>query len=351
MTGAAGFVGCALIRYLLEAMEGLEVVGLDNLMRAGSELNRARLRESGVTFHHGDVRLASDFSGLPAVDWVIDAAASPSVLGGVDESGDSRRVIEHNLLGTVNTLEYCRRSGAGFLLISTSRVYSIEPLAALPVAVVDEAFRPEIGPSAPPGLSERGIGEGFSTAPPVSLYGASKLASETLALEYGEAYGFEVWINRCGVLAGAGQFGRADQGIFSFWIHSAYRGRPLRYIGFGGKGHQVRDCLHPRDLVPLLIGQLRASGGGRRRVQNVSGGIGNSMSLAQLTRWCRERFGPFEVEPDPVERPFDLPWLVLDPTLAGEQWGWEPQSDLEQILSEIADHAVDHPGWLGLSCS
>ena len=55
---------------------------------------------------------------------------------------------------------------------------------------------------------------------PLSLYGASKLASETLILEYGECFGFPVWINRCGVLAGAGQFGKADQGIFSFWIHS-----------------------------------------------------------------------------------------------------------------------------------
>ena len=36
-----------------------------------------------------------------------------------------------------------------------------------------------------------------------------------LILEYGECFGFPVWINRCGVLAGAGQFGKADQGIFS----------------------------------------------------------------------------------------------------------------------------------------
>jgi CDP-paratose 2-epimerase len=58
-------------------------------------------------------------------------------------------------------------------------------------------------------------------------------------------------MNRCGVLAGAYQFGKADQGIFSYWIHSWARRRPLTYIGFDGMGHQVRDCLHPRDLVPL----------------------------------------------------------------------------------------------------
>lgn len=351
VTGAAGFVGGAIIRHLLAALEGLEIVGLDNLMRAGSELNRTALRDLGVDFHHGDVRVASDFSALPRVDWVIDAAANPSVLAGLDGAGGSRRIIEHNLLGTVNMLEYCRRTGAGFILISTSRVYSIEPLAALPVEVDDEAFRPVAGADLPPGVSARGIDERFPTEPPVSLYGASKLASETLALEYGAAFGFEVWIDRCGVIAGAGQFGRPDQGIFSFWIHSARHGRPLRYIGFGGAGHQVRDCLHPRDLAALVALQLRTPRGARTRVQNVAGGGDNRMSLAQLTRWCRRRFGPVAVDADPRERPFDLPWVVLDPSLAERQWDWSPEVPMEAILEEIALHAEENPDWLEVSCS
>ncbi len=56
------------------------------------------------------------------------------------------------------------------------------------------------------------------------MYGSTKLASEIVALEYGEAFGFPVWINRCGVLAGAGQFGTPDQGIFSYWINAHLRG-------------------------------------------------------------------------------------------------------------------------------
>ncbi len=77
--------------------------------------------------------------------------------------------------------------------------------------------------------------ETFSTAAPISLYGATKLASEALALEYGETFGFPVWINRCGVLAGAGQFGRPDQGILAYWINAYLRRQPLKYIGFGGR--------------------------------------------------------------------------------------------------------------------
>ena len=58
-------------------------LGIDNLMRPGSELNRARLRNWGALVH-GDIRIPSDLESLPAVDWVIDAAANPSVLAGTN---------------------------------------------------------------------------------------------------------------------------------------------------------------------------------------------------------------------------------------------------------------------------
>ena len=77
-----------------------------------------------------------------------------------------------------------------------------------------------------------------------------------MALEYGETFGFPVWINRCGVLAGAGQFGTAEQGIFSYWLHAHAAKLPLRYIGFGGRGLQVRDAFHPDDLAALIALQL-----------------------------------------------------------------------------------------------
>ena len=108
VTGACGFVGSRLLRRFREATEGWNLLGMDNLCRAGSETNRATLKELGVKFFHGDVRSASDFESLPPVDWVIDAAANPSVLAGVDGKSSSRQVIEHNLSGTVNMLEYCR---------------------------------------------------------------------------------------------------------------------------------------------------------------------------------------------------------------------------------------------------
>ena len=350
ISGVCGFVGGALARELARSGAGHELSGFDNFIRPGSETNRAELKRLGVRLYHADLRAASDLEPLPAADWVIDAAANPSVLAGVDGQTSSRQLVEHNLGGTVNLLEYCKHHRAGFTLLSTSRVYSIPPLAALPVAAVSHAFVPAPGAKLPSGLTAAGITEEFSTQAPVSLYGSTKLASEALALEYGATFNFPVFINRCGVLAGAGQFGRPDQGIFAYWLHMWRQRRPLRYIGFGGHGHQVRDCLHPRDLVPLLAAQFAApTVVPADRLVNVSGGAASARSLRQLSDWCAERFGPHAVAADPAPRAFDLPWVVLDHARATQVWGWRPQTPVAEILGEIAAQADAHPEWLDIS--
>ncbi|MGZ5005742.1 MAG: NAD-dependent epimerase/dehydratase family protein, partial [Chthoniobacterales bacterium] len=287
----------------------------------------------------------------PAVDWVIDAAANPSVLAGVDGISSSRQVVEHNLTSTVNLLEYARKHGAGFLLLSTSRLYSISELSGLPLITNGQRFQLRSDVTLPDGVCSSGINERFSTAAPISLYGATKLASEVLALEYAETFGVPVWVNRCGVIAGAGQFGRADQGIVAFWVNSYLRRKSMRYIGFNGAGHQVRDAVHPRDVAALVTKQLDArEADGRPRVVNVGGGDANSFSLAELTAWCGERFGfKHAIESEPNPRPLDLPWIIMDSALAQKTWGWAPTTSLRDIFEEVATHAEKHPDWLDLS--
>ena len=277
ISGICGFAGSTLARSLAEA--GHEISGFDNFARPGSETNRAGLKKLGIRVFHGDARAASDLDPLPACDWVVDAAANPSVLAAVDGLSSSRQLVEHNLCGTINLLELAKRHRAGFILLSTSRVYGIAPLAALAVEVEGDAYRPVAGgKNAVQGLGPEGVSETFSTLAPVSLYGATKLASEALALEYGETFDLPVFVNRCGVLAGAGQFGRPDQGIFAYWIHSWAGRRPLKYIGFDGLGHQARDCLHPADLVPLLDAQFKAPKlAPGDRIVNVGGGVASAL--------------------------------------------------------------------------
>ena len=286
----------------------------------------------------GDIRSQSDVDALPAVDWIIDCVANPSVLAGLDGQVSSRQVMEHNLLGTINLLEYCKRHKSGLILLSTSRIYSALELANLPVESSKIVFN--FKQSSIDGLSELGISETFSTSSPISLYGSSKLASEQLILEYGYNFDFPVWINRCGVLAGEGQFGKADQGIFSYWIHSFQEKNPLKYIGFNGSGHQVRDALHPQDLVLLLSRQLMEPNWDAPKIINVGGGIENSRCrLNNYPTGVRKRFGHNEVISSSESRPMDAPWIVMNSTVAQNAWNWSVKTKLEQILDEIADHA------------
>lgn len=346
ITGVCGFVGSSLAECLLNRREGLSIYGIDNLMRPGSEGNRGRLQKLGVKFFHGDIRAASDFEPLPAVDWVIDAAANPSVLAGVKGDFSSRQLFEHNLASALNVLEYSKAHKAGLVLLSTSRVYSIPALISLPLRVNGNAFQLDDAAALPPGVSANGVGVEFSTRAPISLYGSTKLACEAVALEYGEAFGFPVWINRCGVLAGAGQFGTPHQGIFAYWINAHLRRRPLRYIGFDGGGKQVRDVFHPRDLAALLDAQMQTTPTTGQRIYTAGGGPENAMSLAELNAWCNARFGPHAPQSDLRPRPYDIPWLIMDNCDAQRTFGWRVEVSVDTLLSEIGEHAERNPDWL-----
>src|ERR1039457_5086620 len=113
--GVCGFAGSTLAREL--AARGHLVSGFDNFIRPGSEANRNVLKKAGVKLFHADLRAASDLETVPAADWVIDAAANPSVLAGIDGRTSSRQLIEHNLGGTVNLLEFCKTHRAGVALL------------------------------------------------------------------------------------------------------------------------------------------------------------------------------------------------------------------------------------------
>jgi len=349
VTGGCGFVGSAICRGLVANKAGCHVTALDSFRRAGAETNRDPLQRLGVSVVHGDVRLESDFDALGAFDWIIDAAAEPSVLAGTTAEAagtgtTTRQLVEHNLIGTINLLEAAARWQAGVVMLSTSRVYSIPALASLPLTECEDDRGPCLAIDAsrrlPAGVGPAGISEDFSTAAPVSLYGATKLASETLAMEYAHRYGTPLFINRCGVMAGAGQFGRADQGIFSWWIRQWIAKQPLAYIGFGGRGLQVRDCLHPDDLTALILLQMQSARGAEPAIFNVSGGAASATSLAQLSRWCAERCGHHTVSETDQSRPYDLAWVVLDHARVTQRFGWRPARSTMSILAEIADHSL-----------
>ena len=353
ITGICGYVGSRVAARLAESVPGLKVYGVDNLSRRGSESNLACLARLGAKVIHGDVRLQDDISALPEADWVIDCAANPSVLAGVDPAEDvtSAQLVGSNLTGTLNLLEYCKRHKSGLILLSTSRVYSTKALNALKLAERPTRFEPA-GRAFAAGFSKYGVSEKFSTEPPLSLYGATKLASEIMALEYAEAFDFPLWINRSGVIGGPGQFGKADQGIFSFWACSHALGRPLKFIGFGGRGKQVRDCVTAEDVACLLLMQMRRPDKKAPKIINIGGGAANAVSLRELDDFCRDFFRTREITGSvAASRPYDVPYYVSDCRLAEKYWGWKPSRRREELLPDICRWARDNreaiDKWLG----
>src|SRR5688500_10484966 len=105
ITGGAGFVGSNLAILLKEKYPAYHIISFDNRKRRGSELNINKLRDHGVSFIHGDIRDKNDFEQVQEpVDFIIDAAAEPSVLAGLD--GNTDYLIGTNLNGTINALKF-----------------------------------------------------------------------------------------------------------------------------------------------------------------------------------------------------------------------------------------------------
>jgi len=334
ITGGAGFVGSNLA-LLLAQQRGDQVVAFDNLHRRGSELALVRLRNGGVDFVHGDIRNPEDIEGLPGPDLIIECSAEPSVHAGYD--GNARYLLNTNLVGTVNCLDYARHHDSEVIFLSTSRVYSIPGLRGLPLQCEGERLVVAPGESGP-GWSDRGIAEDFPTTGPRSLYGASKLASELLIEEYHAAYGIPTIVNRCGVLTGPWQMGKIDQGFFVLWAARHLYGGTLSYNGFGGAGHQVRDVQHVADLFDLISRQIDAFDRYNGQTYNVGGGTELSISLAELTSLCAARTGrSLALGTDATTGPVDIPYYVTNADRVREATGWSPTYSVETILDEILE--------------
>lgn len=330
-----GFVGSRLALLAQREFSGAEIVCFDNLKRRGSERNLDPLQAKGIKFVHGDIRNPGDFAALGNFDLFIEASAEPSVHAGLD--GSPAYVFETNLVGTFHCLEFARRHAKRMIFLSTSRVYSIASLRAIRLRAEGPAFVVD-GPQDQPGVSAAGIAENFSTATARSLYGTTKLASEHLIQEYCESYKLEAVINRCGVIAGPGQFGKVDQGVFALWVAHHYFEKPLEFKGWQGKGLQVRDLFHPNDVFALILAELQHWDRVRGGTFNAGGGTANAVSLAQWTELSREATGrTTKIRANPETAAVDIPYYVSDNQKIEKITGWRPQISAREVAREIAD--------------
>lgn len=337
ITGGAGFVGSTLAIGLKKSNPSWELIAFDNLKRRGSELNLSRLKDHEIQFIHGDIRNPEDFEGIEGIDILIDASADPSVLSGIDSP--ITPLVQANLMGTANCLEFAAKNKAAFIFLSTSRIYPIRNLEEAHFAETQTRFE-WLNEQPLRGISSKGVSEDFPLEGSRSFYGATKLASELLITEYNELKGLKTIINRCGVLSGPWQMGKVDQGVLVLWLARHYFKGKLSYIGYGGTGKQTRDVLHVDDLLDLVQFQIQHFDLFNNQTINVGGGRDISFSLQELTVLCQEVTGnKIEIGSVTENRSADVRLYLSDCSklnrICGSQWS--PKRDVKQLVSETFD--------------
>jgi UDP-N-acetylglucosamine 4-epimerase len=261
VTGAAGFIGSALLEELLSL--GQRVVGLDNFS-TGTRANLLDAASAGsgrgagsLHFVEGDLCRPADLDeACRGVDVVLHQAALGSVPRSIHDPEATHR---NNVDGFVNLLQALRRHGVRRLVYaSSSSVYGDHP--ALPK--VEEV-----------------------TGAPLSPYAASKVADEVYAGVFARVYGIEaVGLRYFNV------FGRRQSpdgpyaAVIPRWVRALLRGEPCVVYG---DGETSRDFCYVDNVVQAnLLAAVAPPEGVTRQVFNVAGG--ERTTLVQLFSALRD---------------------------------------------------------------
>ena len=338
VTGGAGFVGSTLCLQLKNKYPNYEIVAFDNLKRRGSELNLIDFQKNAIAFIHGDIRNNEDLQSLGSFDVLIEASAEPSVTAGLDS--DPTYVINNNLYGSINCFNTCVKNKAKLIFLSTSRVYPIDTIEKALfeeketkfLFTEDQAFK---------GITSKGISEELSLEGARSFYGTTKLSSELFIHEYTAFYGLKAAITRFGVIAGPRQMGKTDQGVVTLWMAKHYWKQSLKYIGYGGKGKQVRDNIHSWDLVNMFWHFYQDPRQGE--VYNAGGGRHSNCSMAEAIEMCEQITGkPMNYEYSETNRVGDHIWWISDVSKFKEhypEWSWK--YNINDILTQIYQATIN----------
>ena len=354
ITGGSGFVGAQLAFHFARRHD---VTVMDNLVRRGSEINLPLFQREGIEFVHGDVRNREDFNNLSRdFDAIVDASAQPSTVAGFANPVFD---LTNNTFGLVNALEFARARRCPLIFCSTNRVYSADRLGALPRR--EEATRwawdRQAWAATPPekrvkGFDpEYGVSEEFSIdGGQHSVYGLSKVMADLACQEYADAFGVPTVINRFGVIAGPGQFGKSEQGWVTWWAVAHFFGLPLRVLGWSGK--QVRDILFVEDVCRLVEREIEMADRLAGQVFNVGGGERNTLSLIEGTAMMKRKFGrgvPMTMEAEP--RKGDICLYSTDNRKVERVTGWAPRVGIDQGLDGIIEWVKENEESLrGLYC-
>lgn len=290
VTGSSGLIGSEAVGFFDKL--GFSILGIDNNMRADffgptgdTTWNRSRLEQSCKDFVHNDLDIRNR-EGVDRLfqensfDLIIHCAAQPS------HDLAARRPFDDfdvNAVGTLNLLEACRRHApaAVFIHVSTNKVYGDGP-NHIPLKELETRWDYD-----DPRYRD-GIPEDFPIDHSLhSLFGASKLAGDVMAQEYGRYFGLKTGIFRGGCLTGPHHAGVELHGFLNYLVMVALKEGP--YTIFGYKGKQVRDQIHSHDVINAFWHFAQNPRPGE--VYNLGGGKENAASLIECVQMIEDRTG------------------------------------------------------------
>jgi len=297
VTGGAGFVGSHLIEALLA--EGHEIVCVDNMNDYyDPSLKHARLErfQKKITFYQIDI---SDMSALEDVfkNHTFDSIAHLAAQAGVRYSLEQPLVyVDSNVRGTVCVFECAQKYGVkNIVMASSSSVYG------------------EVGGS-------ESFSENMSVEKPISVYAATKRATELLAYTYHHLYGLNITSLR--FFTAFGPYGRPDMALFKF-VSNMLADKPIDVYG---DGNQERDFTYVSDIVAGFVLALKKPLG----LSILNLGAGNPISLNQFITATEEVLGRKAQRNMLPAQPGDVPRTSADIRKAADEIGYKPEVSIKE---------------------
>lgn len=327
VTGGAGFIGSALVRYLVNEV-GAEVLTFDKLTYAG---NLASLAEVAGKPNHRFVQadicdaeaVASAISGF-GPDRIYHLAAESHVDRSISGAAD---FIQTNVMGTFTLLEGARRYWSGlegqardafrFLHVSTDEVYG--------------------------SLGDNGLFTETTPYDPSSPYSASKAASDHLAIAWGRTYGLPTVVSNCSNNYGPYHF---PEKLIPLILLNALHAKPLPVYG---DGSNVRDWLFVDDHARAL--HLIASKGRLGETYNV-GGRNERRNIEVVGTICAilDRLAPknhphADLITYVADRPGHDARYAIDATKLEQELGWRAEENFETGIEKTVAWYLANEDW------
>ena len=326
VTGGAGFIGSAMIRFLIDKTDH-SVLNIDKLTYAGnlesltpiSENPRYRFANADICDADKMTELVADFQP----DKIMHLAAESHVDRSVDAPGE---FIQTNIIGTFNVLNAAR----SYFESSGNKNFMFHHIST------DEVFG---------SLGDSGFFTEETSYDPRSPYSASKASSDHLVRAWGATYGLPVVVTNCSNNYGHYQF---PEKLIPLIIMNAFNQKPLPIYG---DGSNVRDWLHVDDHARALY--LVATEGKQGETYNI-GGKNEKTNLEVVDTICSllDGFNPpvgdFRYK-DLITHVQDRPGhdfrYAIDTSKIERELGWKPQETFETGMAKTVLWYLGNQAW------